>query len=213
MEQKPTHIEDPLTTLKETLVNAISTIDRLQCDNNPVLERYDSTHLGNGIYAISENDKTKIVVDSWCVQVTKENREVLSHYFKSSCLYNSDNQWSFHVNKYYGVDKDGEFHWCDYTHPTLGIYEKVLTTEEFYNKIGYIKPTENILEKGKEVLQSQGIKSEIDEFKEQWIEAEMKKCGEIKNSIFFKIELNTYKEKVNKIRAEFNQRLDEIFLA
>lgn len=37
----PIYKEDPLTTLKETLVNAISTIDRLQCDNNPVLERYE----------------------------------------------------------------------------------------------------------------------------------------------------------------------------
>lgn len=48
MEQKPTHIEDPLTTLKEQLLIVLSTIERLMTENNVVLIRNEKDILDEG---------------------------------------------------------------------------------------------------------------------------------------------------------------------
>lgn len=131
MKQKPTHKEEVLTTLKETLVNAISTIDRLQCDNNPVMDR---------------NQEMK-TIDSWYVQLTEDNRIVAKNW-------DGNENWHYKVGSYVGVNKSGMKNGI-YDLKWAVRFDRLISTEEFYNKIGYTKHEENILQKGKEVFNSQ----------------------------------------------------------
>jgi hypothetical protein len=71
------------------------------------------------------------ISESWCVKVTKENMEVVKGWMK-----NADN-WIFDTQCYYGIKK-GSF--TQYGHGTSDYFDKVISTEEFYKKIGY---TEN----------------------------------------------------------------------
>jgi len=110
----PVHKEHPLDYLKETLTNALSTIDRMQKEENPVLERQGAA------------------VDSWGVKVTVDTQELLKRHFN-----NKTNLFS--VGMFYGFDKKGYFKWFETKDQADFYFDKVLTTEEFYNKIGYKK--------------------------------------------------------------------------
>lgn len=67
-------------------------------------------------------------IDSFCVKITTENKEVVKKWFNSSAYFYS-------VDSYYGIDTKGNKH-ADkkYSSP----FAKVLTTEEFYAKIGHV---------------------------------------------------------------------------
>lgn len=129
----PVYKGDILTTLKETLLNALSTIYRLQCDNNPVMDR---------------NQEIK-TIDSWCVLCTEENQESINKFRKNS------SEESAGIGCYHGIDRCGEITGLNMGFNFKEKFDHLISTEEFYNKICYTKPTENILQKGKEVLNSQ----------------------------------------------------------
>lgn len=131
MEPKPTHKEEVLTTLKETLLNALSTIERLQCEENVVLDR-------------NTNPKE---IDSWCIRCTDKNYDLVNAWF-----YGCERKCN--IGYYYGIRSDnGAKDWL----PFFGdkVFHFLLSDEMFYSKTGYPKPIENILQKGKEVLNSQ----------------------------------------------------------
>jgi len=66
---------------------------------------------------------------AWCVQVTHENRDVVK-----SFMVNED--WQFNIGSYYGINEKGDKEGSRYS---SDFNENVITTEEFYKKIGYFK--------------------------------------------------------------------------
>lgn len=131
MEPKPTHKEEVLTTLKETLLNALSTIERLQCEENVVLDR-------------NTNPKE---IDSWCIRCTDKNYDLVNAWF-----YGCERKCN--IGYYYGIRSDnGAKDWL----PFFGdkVFHFLLNDEMFYSKTGYPKPEENILHKGNDALISQ----------------------------------------------------------
>ena len=83
-------------------------------------------------------DKTP-VIDSWCIQVTNVNREIVKKW------YDFENK-SYSIGAHYGINKKGK---KDCESPNISYkntFDKLLTTEEFYNKIGHLPiKTETIM--------------------------------------------------------------------
>ena len=63
--------------------------------------------------------------DSWCVRVTEENKDVVKSWMNEKKCYS--------VGAYYGIDKCGE----KKAHVENRVLDTLLTTEEFYKKIGH----------------------------------------------------------------------------
>jgi hypothetical protein len=79
----------------------------------------------------------KPVIDSWCVMVTAENREILKKHIGQCGVYST--------GAFYGINKSGNRDGSS----LVSTFDKVLTTEEFYKKIGHIEPkTEGSFEEG-----------------------------------------------------------------
>lgn len=111
MDQKPTYKEEVLLTLKQTLTNALSTLDRLMVEDNPVLIRGEQT------FKIGD-----VVEDKHCIIEGVEGVITAIDFKDKICIVN------FTIG--------------------LGHYE-------FSRLKKVIKKEENILERGKEVLNSQ----------------------------------------------------------
>lgn len=74
----------------------------------------------------------KAPVDSWCVEVTEENREVVKEWFVDL--------WEYSIGSYYGVNRDGsKWYISSYFFNDLSddIKNTLLTTEQFYEEIGH----------------------------------------------------------------------------
>jgi hypothetical protein len=81
----------------------------------------------------------KPAIDSWCVMVTRQNKEIVK--------YHTNNCGMYSIGAYYGIDKAGKYNGYSLSHKLY--FDKVLTTEEFYKKIGHIEPkTEGSFEEG-----------------------------------------------------------------
>ena len=70
-------------------------------------------------------------IDTWCVKLTEENREEVKKFMNCP-----DKYWSYNIGSYYGLTMRGE----KYGHQESKTFnDNVLTTQEFYEKVGYVK--------------------------------------------------------------------------
>jgi hypothetical protein len=87
---------------------------------------------------INKEDIKKETSDSWCVKITKENQEQVKKWFDSS-----GNSWVMaSIDAHYGITREGKkydlspgYNWKDY-------FNIIISTEEFYKKIGYTAKVE-----------------------------------------------------------------------
>jgi len=82
-------------------------------------------------YVINEEKhpipKQSKVIDSWCVKVTKKNREVVKQWINYK-------GYSISIHTYYGINNAGN----KYGNMLSSSFDKIISTEEFYKKIGHV---------------------------------------------------------------------------
>ena len=97
---------------------------------------FDFDEIGKTWKLMPEGWTPDSVQEDWCVKVTAENQSVVKDYFPQ--FNKKKENWSWMTNCYYGF-KNGELF------GTISNYwGKVLTTEEFYKRIGYPIPKNSI---------------------------------------------------------------------
>jgi hypothetical protein len=69
-------------------------------------------------------------IDSWCVKVTQENINVVERWYRKDLL-----QFISIDESFVGIDIDGKINGKE--GDVLKLFDKVISTEEFYQKIGY----------------------------------------------------------------------------
>jgi len=104
----------------------ISTINGKSSNRRCVLDNTD-----NKFELLPEKNKP---INSWCVQVTIENREKIKSFI------NNDN-WSYNIDAYYGIDKSNTKLGINKLQGWKDSFSELISTEEFYKKINY-KPQE-----------------------------------------------------------------------
>lgn len=75
-------------------------------------------------------------IDNWCVRCTEENKIELGNYIHQ---FRDSSGWSINNKAYYGI-KDNNPYYGSFNQPL----KIVLTTEEFYQKIGLIKESKEL---------------------------------------------------------------------
>lgn len=78
-------------------------------------------------YKLPAQESLKVEDSSWCVQVTKENREVIKEYI-------DDNSYRYSIDAYYGISQDGK----KFGNRLPYKFDEIISTEEFYKKIGHV---------------------------------------------------------------------------
>jgi hypothetical protein len=77
-------------------------------------------------YVIPVEESTDdLAIDSWCVQITEENREVVKRW--------CGREWEYTIGAHYGmINKEKD------AYRNRGEFDTLLTTEQFYEKIGHV---------------------------------------------------------------------------
>ena len=79
--------------------------------------------------------------ESWCVKVTKENRSVVKNWLKTQTPNYSGN--SLNVDSQYGIHNNNcAYNTCSGLNSNSTPFNEILTTEEFYRKIGHVSESE-----------------------------------------------------------------------
>ena len=84
----------------------------------------------DGKWAELISSPTEPVIDSWCVEITEENKEVVKAFVKNPT-------YLFTIGSYYEIQKNGFTDGKTNTIKYSDYFDKLLTTEEFYAKIGH----------------------------------------------------------------------------
>jgi len=84
-------------------------------------------------------DKIKEESRSWCVNVTKENREVVKKWMDNK-------DYGITTGSYYGIRKSD---YKKFGNMSEHHFDKIISTEEFYSKIGHKERDNELLEKAK----------------------------------------------------------------
>ena len=99
-------------------------------DSNALNSKFDNLGFSNHLNAINMTEKT----DSWCVQLTNENKDLLKKHLDN---YNTTLSVNF-FGAVYGIDKKGKVN-HSFIEDYKNDFDILITTEEFYQKIGLIK--------------------------------------------------------------------------
>lgn len=114
------------------------------------------------------------IIDSWCIQLKDIDLKIFKDYVNSK---GNPDKWNFNsFNYYYGINKKGEWYCCSYISP----FDKLLTTEEFYEKIGHKVEKQKSMESFAILLNSQ---EELDKCIE-WAKSHNCKENSSNNSIY-----------------------------
>lgn len=80
-------------------------------------------------------------INSWCVQLTVENKELVRNYFKTNFKTELNIDY---ISAVYGIDKKGKVN-HNFIRNYKDTFDLILTTEEFYQKIGLVKENQELI--------------------------------------------------------------------
>jgi hypothetical protein len=117
--------------LRDTVIATVNDRDWIHCSN----KKYGNTNYDRIVYY--KNKWAEIIepeIDSWCVKVNDDNVKIVKEYFT-----NYPNN-AFQNGSVYGIDKTKIQNYLQKSESGnyISLFDRLITTEEFYEKIGYV---------------------------------------------------------------------------